>query len=89
MRLTPAGTYSGLTRIPTGRLSLAWSGSELWVASADAGSITRISSIGTIIATHNIGGEPTAVTHDGENGWVVDDDKNALIKLTPVESIPK
>jgi|GEM_PF-2146429 hypothetical protein len=88
MRLTPAGTFSGLTRVPTGPLALAWSGSELWVVSTDAATITRISSTGTIIATHDIGGSPTGIAHDGEHGWVTDSEKNVLIRFTPVELVP-
>jgi hypothetical protein len=88
MRLTPAGTYTGLARIPTGLVSMAWVDDELWVASTDAGSITRISSDGTLLETHSIGGSPAAITYDGENAWVVDDQKNGLIMLLQTDSTP-
>jgi hypothetical protein len=89
MRLAPSGTYLGLTRVPTGPLSLAWSGSELWAASADAGTVTRISGDGAIIATHDVGGRLTGIAHDGERGWVVDEDKDLLVMLTPVVAIAR
>jgi len=88
MRLTPAGKFSGLTRVPTGPLALAWNGNELWVVSTDAATLTRISGTGTIVATHDIGGHPTSIAHDGNHGWVTDDEKNVLIQLMPVELAP-
>ena len=88
MRLTPAGNFSGLTRVPTGHLGLAWNGNELWVVSTDAATITRISGTGTIVETHDIGGHPTSIAHDGNHGWVTDDEKDVLIQFTPIDLVP-
>jgi class 3 adenylate cyclase len=58
--------------VPAGPAALASHGTELWVASADAESVTRIDEQTGNQTTIPVGGHPTAIVADAKGAWVAE-----------------
>ena len=75
----PVGTFP-VGEVPTG---IAFDGTNMWVASADDGTVTKLSPTGTTLDTFNVGMGPGAITFDGTNMWVVNIWDSNVVELSP------
>jgi DNA-binding beta-propeller fold protein YncE len=75
-------TYQ-LSHVPSG---LLWADSSLWIANDIAGTISKVSGNGEILADVDVGAGPIALTYDGTSVWTVLKEDRLLIRMDPGEA---
>lgn len=72
-----------LSHVPT---ALLWAEPSLWIANEIAGTVSKVSVDGEILADIDVGEGPIALTTDGTSLWVILKGDHALIRMDPGEA---
>jgi DNA-binding beta-propeller fold protein YncE len=63
--------------------ALLWADSALWTANAIAGTVTKVSSEGQVLADIPVGKGPLALAFDGSSLWVANKEGKSLVQVDP------
>ena len=63
--------------------TLLWANSHLWTANAIAGTVTRVTRDGQVLADVPVGEGPLAVAFDGTSLWVANKEGKSLVQVDP------
>lgn len=63
--------------------TLLWADSHLWTANAIAGTVTRVSRDGQVLADVPVGEGPLALAFDGSSLWVANKEGKSLVQMDP------
>ncbi|HSR47891.1 MAG TPA: protein kinase, partial [Anaerolineales bacterium] len=69
-----------LSHVPAGLLSAA---SYLWTANDFAGTVSKVSASGELLADIDVGGGPIALTYDGASLWILLKSDRSLLRMDP------
>jgi len=74
-----AASYA-LPHVPS---ALLWADSFLWTANAIAGTVTKVSSGGRVLADTPVGEGPLALAFDGSSLWIANKEGKSLVQMDP------
>lgn len=63
--------------------TLLWADSHLWTANAIAGTVTRVTQDGQVLADVPVGEGPLALAFDGSSLWVANKEGKSLVQVDP------
>ena len=63
--------------------TLLWADSHLWTANAIAGTVTRVTRDGQVLADIPVGKGPRALAYDGSSLWVANKEGKSLMRVDP------
>lgn len=69
--------------IPHVPSALIWADSFLWTANAIAGTVTKISPDGQVVADTPVGKGPLALAFDGSSLWIANKEGKSLVRMDP------
>jgi serine/threonine-protein kinase len=66
--------------------AVLWDGSSLWIANAIAGTVTKATRDGDILADIKVGDGPASLAFDGDSLWVGNHEERTLVRLDAAQA---